>query len=79
MKNAQTPSEQFHADFLGTVFEPTLSSYRMADLWSDQSSGDASDLRRKLLRWKRRFPRSISAFVSLLDALGYRLKIEKKQ
>lgn len=78
MTNPQYPADRFHAEFVKVIDESPLTTYGIGHRWAAETDEDPGVLRKRVDRWKANQPKTIRDLISLMDALGYDVRIVRR-
>jgi hypothetical protein len=73
------PAAELQAQFeaaIGTAIG-TQTDYQLGQQWAKKTGQNPLATMARASRWRTQLPKSIIDFVLLLDALGYKIKIER--
>jgi hypothetical protein len=76
MDKTQSQIAELQAQFESAIGSQT--DYQLGQMWAAETDENPIATMARARRWRIQLPKSIIDFVLLLDALGYKIKIERR-
>jgi hypothetical protein len=73
-----TPSDRLHSKFLEISKNSNLTDYGIGHFWSAETDENPRTLTQRVQTWRKKQPKTLRDFVSLMDVLGYDVILKKR-